>query len=346
MLIDWLTLRHPLDETIGTYVHQKVADCMGKVFRTNPDGSIKWMQNALDIDKLRSDSQGLFWSITADADSVRYLSIGASPASIEFAGVNVFGTLDIEYAAQILIRHAGKALSAILPTYTRWQCTRTDVTCNYDMGNPAQVKQALRLLLATDAPRRRTNSDRKGGDSIYWNLTSDLRAGKAYDKGSHLRRQVRRGDCECPEELLDKADNLLRLELKLGARWFRRLEKAWHQLTDVELLNEHQTFFGALMGQGIEVKDMGTLLKELEKVCPTKGRALAARGTYALIQAQGYDTTKANMPGSTFRLHCKYLRAAGLSSAELCAGQVIELRTRKLLIAEPVTWWDDIRRAA
>ena len=105
-----------------------------------------------------------------------------------------------------------------------------------------------------------------------------------------MRRQVASGACECPGELVDKADNLLRLELKLGASWLRRLQdvKAWHQLTQDDLIAEHRDFFGALIGQGLEVKDMGMLLKELEKVCPTKGKALAAHRTWLLIRAVGY----------------------------------------------------------
>lgn len=344
MLIDWLTLRHPLDDSIGSFVYQKVKDCLGLTFCTNADGSVRWKKNSLDIDKLRSDSLGLYWSITCDGDSQQYLTVGASPSSLEFGGVNVFGSMDIEYGAQVLLKHAQKALSAILPPFPHWQCRRVDVTCNYDMGNPAQVKQALRLLLATDAPRRRTNSDRKGGDTVYWNSSSDLRLGKAYHKGAHLRKQVRAGDCECPEELLDKADNLLRLELKLGSRWFRRLEKSWHCLTEAELIAEHADFFCALLGQGLEVKDMGTLLQELVKVCPTEGRALAAHRTFALIQSVGYTQTKHSMSPRTFRDHCSFLRAAGISSAELCAGKIIELRTRRLIVAEPVRWWDDIKR--
>ena len=346
MLIDWLTIRHPINDKLGSYLLEKIQDCMGNTYCCNPDGSVKWSKVSLDIDKLRSDSPGLFWSITCDADSNRYISIGASPSSLEFGGVNVFGSLDIEYGAQVLLKHARHALLSILPDFQHWQCCRVDVTCNYDLGNAAQVKQGLRLLLATDAPRRRTNSDRKGGDTVYWNPSSDLRAGKAYHKGPQLRKQVRHGACECPEELLDKADNLLRLELKLGARWFRRLAKAWHCLTPAELLQEHQSFFGALIGEGLEVKDMGSLLKELEKACPTIGRALAAHKTFSLIKSMGYTQTKESSPDSTFRRHCADLRLAGISSAELCAGEIIPFKVRKMVIAEPVTWWDEIRRVA
>lgn len=348
MLIDWLTLRIKLDANLGQNLLDRILDCMGYTFCVDSDGNEKWRKHALDIDKLRSDSQGLYWSITADGQSQRYLTIGASPSSVENEGLNVFGSVDIEYCATVLIEHAGKALQAILPNWSNWQCRRLDITANYDMGNAAQVKQALRLLLGTDAPRRRTNSDTRGGDTVYWNPTSDLQAAKAYHKGAHLRMMSRRGNILVDDETLDLADNLLRLELKLGARWFRRYEERddWHTLTAYELTEIHHKFFDSLIGGGVEVYDMGTLLHELEKVCPTKGRALAAHRTWALIKSIGYSQTKESMNVNTFRKHCEHLRLAGLSSADLCAGVVIPFRRQQLVLREPVTAWTQIRMAA
>ncbi|OGS94423.1 MAG: hypothetical protein A3H31_01640 [Gallionellales bacterium RIFCSPLOWO2_02_FULL_57_47] len=348
MLIDWLTLRIKLDANLGQNLLDRILDCMGYTFCVDADGKEKWRKHALDIDKLRSDSQGLYWSITADGQSQRYLTIGASPSSIENEGLNVFGSCDIEHCATVLIEHAGRALKSILPNWNNWQCRRLDITANYDMGNAAQVKQALRLLLGTDAPRRRTNSDRKGGDTVYWNPSSDLQAGKAYHKGAHLRMLSRQGNLFLDDETLELADNLLRLELKLGARWFRRYEEKddWHTLTEYELTEIHHKFFYALIGGGVEVYDMGTLLLELEKVCPTKGRALAAHRSWALIKTIGFSQAKESMPGRTFRLHCEYLRAAGLSNADLCAGVVIPFRRQQLVLREPVTSWTQIRMAA
>lgn len=347
MLIDWLTLRYPLNNELGQNLVARIRDCLGFVVSVNSEGVEQWRKNTLDLDKLRSDSDGLFWSLTGDADGRLHLSVGGSPSSIEHEGMNVFGSLDMEHCASLLVRAASIALGAVLPHWSKWQCRRMDVTANYDMGSSAQVKQALRLLLATDAPRRRTNSAKAGGDTVYWNSTSDLQAGKAYHKGAHLRMQHCKGRIFLSEETLCLADNLLRLELKLGARWFRRLAGNWQSLQPADLCLVHQTFFKALIGSAdVEVSDMGKLLEELEKVAPTPGRALAAHRTYALIKTVGYTQTKESMPGSTFRLHCKYLRAAGLSSADLCAGKVLELRKRSLVLEQPVLSWDEIKRAA
>jgi II/X family phage/plasmid replication protein len=345
MLIDWLTLRFPLSLDLGVVLYNRLMDCLGITVCISADGVEQWRKNNLDIDKLRSDSEGIFWSITADGQSMRYLTIGASPASLEFGGCNVFGSLDIAHSSQVLIKAASVALECVLPAWKKWDCRRIDITANYDMGSPAQVKQALRLLLSTDAPRRRTNSDRAGGDSVYWNPTSTLGMGKAYHKGAQLRMLQRKGHILLSDVTLFKADNLLRLEHKVGSQYFRRLEQDWKEIFTPEfLIKKHHDFFSKLIGCGdVEVCDMGTLLQELEKVAPTKGYALAAHRTWALIKSVGYIQTKDSMPKATFMRHCSFLRAAGLSSADLCAGVVIPFRKRSLVLGQPVTCWEDIK---
>lgn len=348
MLIDWMTLRFPLTKKLGEVLHARIMANMGHMTKVTPDGVLEWVKGVPDWDAIRSDSVGLYWSVTSDG-KFDYLTIGGSPSSQQNNGVNVFGSLSIEQGAKTLIRSAGSALDAILPDWKQWDCRRLDITANYDMGNSAQVKQALKLLLGTDAPRRRTNSDKAGGDSVYWNPSSTLRKGKAYHKGAHLRFQARKGNIELSEELHLLADNLLRLELTLGSQWFRRFADKlnWREFTPEFLTAEHHNFFSSLIGGGgLEVKDMGTLLLELEKVAPSKGQALAAHRTWALIKSIGYTQTKDSMPKATFSRHMQSLRSAGLSSADLCAGVVIPFRTKTLLLGEPVLSWDEIRRAA
>ena len=350
MLIDWLTLRYPITPELGETLHQRILDNLGTITKISPLGEILWEKKEPDWESIRSDSAGLFWSITADADSTRYLTIGGSPSSVLNDGINVFGTLQVCLAAPILIQHAGKALGAILPNWRLWQCRRMDITMNYDMGNSAQVKQALSLLLRTDAPRRRTNSDRRGGDTVYWNPSSDLQSAKAYHKGAHLRMQQRKGNIVIDDERLDLADNLLRLELKLGSRWFRRLIENgidWRKFDAMKLFNIHNNFFKQLIGSSdVEVQDMGTLLQQLEQHAPSKGQALAAHRTWALIKAIGYIQTKDSVSERTFMRHCALLRAAGISSADLCAGTIIPFRQKTLILNQPVTDWDEIRKIA
>lgn len=347
MLIDWLTLRFPITAELGIVLHERIIKSMGSIVSINPQGCIEWEKKYIDWDEIRSDSSGLFWSVTGDSEGIRYLSIGASPSSLDNKGVNVFGSLDIEQCCNVLISFASRSLSAILPTWEKWDCRRMDITANYDMGSSSQVKQALRLLLGTDAPRRRTNSDSRGGDTVYWNPTSDLTSGKAYHKGAHLRMQQRKGRIDVHDWVLALADNLLRLEVKLGSRWFRRIKFDWREMNHQQLINIHQSFFSVLIGDStVDVLDMGTLLSELENHAPSKGQALAAHRTWALIKVIGFTQTKLSVPDSSFRRHCSLLRLAGLSSADLCAGTVIPFRRQSLILQQPVYGWEDIRRTA
>lgn len=347
MLIDWITLRLPLEsDHLSSVIHQRIMENLGSMVCCTPDGEVLWIKKLPDWESIRSDSAGLYWSITYDGDSNQYLTIGASPASLLNDGVNVFGSLDLQSGCETLLKVASKALAVVLPNWWYWQCTRIDITANYDLGNPAQVKQALKMLLGTDSPRRKAASDSKGGDSVYWNGKSPLRAGKAYHKGAHLRYLMRKGKIIVTDELLDLADRLLRLEMKLGARWFRSLAFDWHSLTETQLTDFHFDYFSALIGCDMGVYDMETLLKKLEQVAPTMGQARAAHNTWALIKTVGYEQVRYSIPRATFMRHQALLKLAGLSAADLCSGQVIPFRRRALILDAPVCCWDDLKKVA
>ncbi len=256
LLIDWITLRVPLDG-LTKNVSDRVRECMGHVVCCDADGVVKWKQNRLDVDKLRSDAPGLFWA--AQGDGRRdYLVIAGSPASIAH-GQNVFGSLDIRSGAEVLRQTAQKALGAFLPPIDFMQCRRIDITGNYALPDAGSVKQALRQLLNTDGVRRKAGSDKKKkSDTVYWNATSDLTKGKAYHKGPHLRDVARKRGVPLSEDQLQLADRLLRLEHTRGSRFFRRMEEAgreWFSLTAQELAQMFREFFGPLV-EGLEVKKM------------------------------------------------------------------------------------------
>ena len=343
MLIDWLTLRCPLDTSFSHHVREKLEQYIGVLSNTDSDGVLKWKKPNLDIDALRSDSVGLFWSIQGDGLQY-YLTIGASPASLEH-GFNVFGSLDIQHCSKILIDTCSKALSCIMPSMDKWQCRRIDITTNHALKDLTQVKQALRELRQGDGVRQKSTCPR--GDTVVWGQGSDLISGKAYAKGPQLlhlwKRNKDRADLQ-PEHF-DLADRLIRFELSLKSRWFRRHGENWQSFTQEYLFNLHQDYFNKYIGK-TEVTDMGTLLTELEKVAPSTGRALAAHRTWALIKAIGYETARDSMPRSTFMLHQKYLRLAGLSQSDLLKANVSIFRRRHIDFSQPVTSWDDIRKAA
>jgi len=361
-MIDWLTMRHPINSAIGPAVQEKLLQHLGRMVLIGPDGVKQWEKPSLDVEALRSDTPGLFWTVQGNGEGQTMLVIGASPASIEH-GVNVFGSDDIRHCGEVLVRFASEALGSILPAVSRWECRRIDVTHNYDMGTAPKVKQALRYLMATDSARRKASNDSRGGDSVYWSKTSDLRSGKAYHKGPQLDFLVRKNKTEATQEQIDLSNRLLRLELKLGSRWFRRMEAGqisgmpthWLDLTPDLLNAQHEEFFTAFIGR-IEVNDMTTLQLRCEEAATTIKRTkeaycsprqgYMAYRTWTAIRQDGYDHIKGSMPKSTWSLHLRILRAAGISDADLCAGNVIPFRRTVLELSRPVASWDELRRAA
>jgi len=349
-LIDWLTLRIPLEESmLGAVLAARIRDCLNVVHCIDRNGEMLWSKRVLDIDALRSDTPGLCWMLQRDGN-YEYLTIGASPASLEH-GLNVFGSSDIVHCANVLIQQASKAFEAILPGFKNWQCRRIDITGNYALPDAASVKQALRQLTLADGGRRKATNTAKGGDTVYWNPSSDLAKGKAYHKGPQMSYLRKKGNLEVSQEFIDLADRILRLEHTRGARWFRRLAesgRAWYDLSYQDLEQLFIDFFGRLV-DGVEVKEMEryelvALIAKSNEI--SRGRAEAAFATYRNIRADGFEVVKDYMPKRTWYRHLKYLRRAGISDADLQQGNVVQFRPVRIVLALPVTSWEQIRRVA
>lgn len=349
LLIDWLTLRIGLGATLGNALTQRIRECCNTVQCCNSDGEVVWSKKALDIDALRSDTPGICWMMHSDGKE-EYLVIGASPASLEY-GVNVFGSLDVQHCAKLLIERAGKALQSVLPCFRFWQCQRIDITGNYVLPDAASVKQSLRQLSLADGGRRRATTKARGGDSVYWNPTSDLVKGKAYHKGPQMAYLRKKGLLDVSDDLISLGDRLLRLEHTRAARFFRELRQAgkwWWDLTQDQLTGYFMEFFGPVTG-GVEVREMERteLVKRIQDANGiTEGRANAAFTTYRNIRADGFEVVREYMAKATWFLHLKYLKAAGVSACDLQQGNVVQFRPVRIILAHPVGSWDDIRKAA
>ena len=359
LLLDWITLRLPVRQ-LPPVLQERLYENMDTVACMTCDKNgmpteIKWESKRLNFDALRSDAEGLYFT-SCYVGNVAYFYIGASPASLQYE-TNVFGSLDMLSGADALIARACKAFSSLLPRAEEWELCRLDVTGNYALPDFAMVKTCLRTLLQTDSARRKATSAKNGGDTVLWSPTSDLIAGKAYHKGPHLRYLREKKQIELDDEHLALADRLVRLELRIGSRFWRLMRtrlkhkfygRKWWELTAEELTGIHREFFGPIV-EGVEVRDMGRVdLIELIAAANgiSQGRAKAAYGTYRAIKDSGLDEVKAGMSEATFYRHKKYLKEAGISDADLMAGNVIQFRPVRIVLAHPVACWDDVRRAA
>jgi II/X family phage/plasmid replication protein len=296
----------------------------------------------------------LFWQVQGGADGAQYLVVGGSPAQIEF-GVNVFGSFDLVHCANLLIRRASQVLGCLLPSYKSWSLRRLDITGNYKLQDERQVKRALRLLLGADSKRQKPTSG--GGDTVVWGAGSDLIRGKAYHKGPQIEKLYRSPKNRITIELSDlqirALYSVLRLELTLGSRYFRRQTVDWWS-AHLEYETAYYNYFSKFIGS-VEVIDMESLMHKLDMLVKsgfviygkplTHSQAMQAHRTWALCRTVGYDVTRLSMSATTFCRHAKILQAAGISEADLVTGSFTDFRRDTIVISNPVCTWEQLLAA-
>jgi II/X family phage/plasmid replication protein len=316
---------------------------------SNATGEVVWESQAWD--SIRSDSHSLSFRVGSDA-----VWMQGSPARVIGDGCAVFGSgassaLDlvgcVDRMRQFLIGVLARELGVVvdLPGARYWLISRVDVTGNLLLPDLAAVRSALTVLRGCEGGRYRVSQ--QAGDSVYWSHRSRRKSGKAYAKGPHLeylqRRRAYEGRRYNATELA-LASRLLRLELKLGAQfWREQVGKHWSLVTPAELREQWEEYFGRMIG-GAEVTE-ASIKERVHALAKTDGQARSALGTWALIQGHGWEAARELVSRPTWYRHLKLLREAGLSDADLSAGQVVFLRRRVIEYRE-VASWPELRAAA
>jgi II/X family phage/plasmid replication protein len=332
-VIDWITLKVSR-EVVSEASWRVLEGRTGRVMKLSADGEIEWMMPSRE--SVRSDSH----QVTVHAAGA--LVISGSPARVD--GVNnVFGSGNLAQCAIRMICFVERICGIHLPLdLNLWKVTRVDVTHNYDLGSPAEVRQALMYLRHAEGGRYQV---RTSSESVYWSANSRMRSGKAYHKGPHAAFQSKKGQAEYTSEEIGLAGRLLRLELALRSMWWAKVTQPWHCFTEEELDRVHADYFGQMIGK-VEVIEMDNLLQQLERVAPSKGQALGAYRTWSLVKSIGQQEAEASMPRRTWYRHRKILFDAGLTWADLQASNVVPLRRRTIELGAPVRSWEELRRVA
>ncbi|UZR29438.1 phage/plasmid replication protein, II/X family [Methylococcus mesophilus] len=348
-MIDWLSLHCLYDNFPDPLPAVNYRNMLPQLMKWNPaTGEVEWCKPT--IESIRSDSHQVTVAVAGDR-----ISIWGSPARSMGLRHNVFGSADIVECALAHIRVAREHLPFELPDIEHWFPSRIDVTHNYDLGGPVEVRQALTYLRQADGGRLKVNS--KYAETVYWNENSTINARKAYAKGSHLEYQLSKGQIDISQEELQYAHRLLRLENKRGNEWWRRFRQSgrdWKTVTEQELNAIHRESFESVIGKdSIEVTEMDSILERLKELKDEKtgkaiseARALGAYRTWGLIKMVGMEEAKASMSERTWRYHKAMLFAAGLSWSDFAAGNVVPFRRKTILLGEPVTSFEQLRKAA
>lgn len=343
MLIDWITARLP-ESFLSPHTWESLSQIGDRIIRIDAKtGDVKYSVQAWD--SIRSDSHQIVMRLGSDA-----LWIQGSPARVMGSGCSVFGfegseKLDLYQCLDSMIKFLVKQISIELPAPSAWIISRVDITANLFMDSLSHVRESLSHLKNCEGGRYRVSA--LAGDTVYWSHGSRLRKGKAYSKGAHLQYLMKKKDnfIQYTNNQLKAAEKLLRLELTLGAHWFRRHCPAgsWEQLTSYQLANEWEKYFSRMIGS-TEVTDNETLIKKIGLVAPTEGQALAATACWSLIQSYGWEKTRSLYTKSSWYRNLKILHSAGLGDADIAAGNIVAFR-RKVFESKIIHSWDELLAA-
>lgn len=336
----------------------------GHLVRFDSSGMMVFCKVVFDVEKLRSDSPGLFWQIGSDGKR-SFLIIAGSPANIinGFSN-NVFGSLDVQYCAQVMIDYAMKCLDLQLPLDLRlWQCRRVDITANYYLPGSGSADLALSQLLFSDAARKRSSSPANGGKSVYWGGKSTRAKGKAYLKGEHAQYLLR-----CGKAFFSGGDNdisalhhVIRFEHTRGSAFFRDLESGkfleegskfhCNSCFWVDFLSSKRCeilfldYFSQLVS-GVEVSGMNhdSIVSHIvQSVGCSQNVARSSFNMMRNIREDGFDVVKNYMPHASYYRYLKILRQAGFTESDIRSCKVIQFPKIKIDLRNPVRSWDELR---
>lgn len=340
MLIDWVTARVPLE--LLSDVARAACDQIGdRITRWCPKtGAVQYTTAAWD--SIRSDSHQVTVRVGSD------LWMQGSPARVIGDGCSVFGAgasnaLDIAGCVEAMRRFLIAQIKVDLPAPAAWIVSRIDVTGNVVLDSLTQVRDALRVLRGCEGGRYRVSQ--QAGDTVYWSHLSKLRTGKAYAKGPHLlhllKKKTYTGRYYDAVEL-QKAERLLRMELKLGREFWARND--WHKFSRAELIAEWNDYFLRMIGDADMTRDED-IEKRIMAVALTEGRGKAAYACWLLIQSHGWERAKNATTRTSWYRHMQVLSDAGLGAADVSAGKVVPFR-RKIFTAQVCHSWAELFNVA
>lgn len=303
--------------------------------------------------KLRSDDPDVNFRFVKDG-----IQIWGSPA-MQMAKNNVFGSSDIVVCAEVMIAKAGLALECELPHYKLWELKGLDITHNYYLDSPNDVKSALNFFGRLSDGRLKTV---RYPESVYYGQGSKLRTGKVYAKGFQLDvLEKRMQDYDLGLNDWERAScyNLIRLELCLKSEWVKRYANKhyeqtgqgfrWWNMSENDLNVIYVDFWERITGNGIEIEkhDFNTEGRCVDAALSlglSEGLGKSAFKTWSVIKSIGSTAAKDITTKATWYRHLKILKTAGLTSGDISEGSILPVRFTKIALDRRVESFDEVRR--
>ncbi len=227
-----------------------------------------------------------------------------------------------------------------------YHVTKADIAQNFVVERPEDVDTALRALGEIRTGR---HAVRPGQGGTQYFGRNALRGGKAYNKGQQIRHELKRGKSVYTAQQYELADHLLRLEMTLGGQywreWAKRGHPVWYEHTAEHFEREWHAFWDAKMSdESIADLSETELRRRVHQAAPTTRAGNMAWSTWLMIQADGFEPTRAAMTESTWYRHRAILRAAGITDGDFSRGKAASMPVRQIR-ATPVNDWHELRAA-
>lgn len=337
-MIDWLTLKISALDLNHKAFHalRCQADTIMRI--DVESGEVVWQ--IMPWETLRSDNHAI---------NVRYgtdVYIAGTPARLfSKYNDNVFGPDDVGLCAERMLQFVAETKGIILPHFSHWQCTRLDITFNYLLPNTVSKSSVSSHLRHCSGGRYQVRND---SDTIKWSPRSQTFSGKAYFKGQHLLYQLKKNVHNVPMDYVRMCENLLRLELKLGNKFFsRKYIDPYYTITESILKKYHNQYFTNILGK-MNINKKSTIQKQLQQSSIalgfSKGLGTSAYHTYLAIKESGIDAVKDEMSPAAYYRHKQIMFNAGMSWANLQPSNVIPMQMQPVVLGDPVHSWSDLER--
>lgn len=345
-MIDWLTLNIDMQHIDERY-RDVLTSQSERLIHISKEGEIKY-------------STSKFARVTVDgefASDLCGLSINATTTSFTICGSpartkqthNVFGSSSIEACFHDMLFFVETALDVKLPHFkAKWNCTRIDFNQQYDLGSQTAVLQALSYLRHAET---RGHNVTTSGTTVYWNKSSSHLSLKAYNKYVDLKRTIAKKQTHLDDELLSLTQGIIRFEMKVGRHYFAKLKerynKHWYQLNQSDIKQLFEMQMNPILGDDMNVTDHESIRAKVIESAITMGytEQMGARAysTFNMIKLEGIESVKRQMKRSSFFLHQKILRGAGLSKADITMGDVLQFRRKTITIDQPIVSFNQLK---
>lgn len=345
-MIDWMTLTIDASEIERKY-HSVLKHQSESILHLDVDGAIKresslFARVSPDTEKHSSDLFGL--SINFGSQLV----ICGSPARTSKTH-NLFGSSHPLLCFEMMVNFVERCLDIKLPKSPKlWNCTRIDYNRMYELGGHTGVLQALNFLRHSESRGANVTC---AGTTVYWDKNSTYLSLKAYDKFQDLKRTMRQKKTFLTAEELALCESLLRFEMKLGRHYMYRQEertgRKWYDYTAKDLADIFNEKLNQIIGKEMNITNHKGLRQKFQesaiKLGFTPMMGSRAYSTFNMIKVEGLETVKREMKKSTFYLHKKIMRHAGLSNADITTGRILEFRRKSIIIDQPITSFNQLR---